>query len=330
MKDLKAFVHEKKELFMKDVEDPVVNEGEVLVSLRVAGLNRRDLMISNRRGNEASELVLGSDGAGVIESVGPGVTRFKVGDEVIINPALRWYENSDAPPEGFDILGMPDNGTFAEKITLSEEQVERKPEHLSWSEAGVFALAALTGYRALFTKGKFKKWDTIFIPGASSGVATYIIIFAKHVGAKVIVTSRSEEKRQKALHLGADLALDTNSNWKEELKDEQIDLVIDSVGNATFNRSLEVLKKGGRFVVFGSTTEDIVELDLRAFFYGQYKLIGSTMGSREELREMITFIKKHKIFPEIDQSFSLEQTKDAFNYLEKGSQFGKIAIEINK
>ena len=291
---MKAFIHEFGELKIGEVNEPVANTGEVVVSLRAAGLNRRDLYIPNRRGNEADALVLGSDGAGVIDSVGEGVTDFAVGDEVIINPALRREANSVAPPEGFDILGMPDNGTFAEKIVISSEQVELKPKHLTWEEAGVLALSALTGYRALFTKGNLKEGETVFIPGAGSGVATYLISFAKNIGARVIVTSRSEEKRQQALELGADIALDTNGDWKKELDGEIVDLVIESVGRATFNRSLEVLKKGGRIVVFGATTEDTVELDLRNFFYSQFQLLGSTMGSREELREMIAHIEKYE------------------------------------
>src|SRR5699024_10100572 len=212
------------ELKLSDVQVEKVGENDVLVSLKVAGLNRRDLGVPGRMGDNKEALVLGSDGAGVIESVGANVKHLAVGDEVIINPALRWYENSDAPPKGFDILGMPDNGTIAEKITISAEQVEKKPAHLSWEEAGVLALAALTGYRALVTQGNIQKGQTVFIPGAGSGVATFIIQFAKAAGARVIVTSRNNEKRTEALKIGADRAIDTNSDWNEELKNETIDL----------------------------------------------------------------------------------------------------------
>src|SRR5699024_8616124 len=125
-----------------------------------------------------------------------------------INPSLRWKKNTLAPPADFDILGMPDNGTFAEKIVLDARQIEAKPAHLSWEEAGVLALSALTGYRALVTKGKVTANHTVFIPGAGSGVATYMIQFAKALGARVIVTSRDEQKRVSALELGADIALD--------------------------------------------------------------------------------------------------------------------------
>ncbi len=327
---MKALVHESGKLKIGDMKEPIAETGEVVVAIRVAGLNRRDLYIPARRGDAAEALTLGSDGAGVIESVGEGVTAFKVGDEVIINPALRWYSNSDAPPEGFDILGMPDNGTFAEKIAISTEQIERKPAHLTWEESAVLSLSALTGYRALFTKGGLQASDTVFIPGAGSGVATYLISFAKNIGARVIVTSRSEDKRKRAIELGADIALDTADDWKKELEGERIDLVIESVGRATFNRSLDVLKKGGRIVVFGATTDDIVDLDLRAFFYGQYQLFGSTLGSREELRDMIAHIEKYETHPVVDKVFDLVDALQAFDYVEESKQFGNIALRVSK
>src|SRR5690625_3565110 len=167
-------------------------------------------------GNKEEALILGSDGAGVIEAVGEGVDQFAVGDEVIINPSLRWDKNSDAPPEGFDILGMPDHGTFAEKIVISANQVEKKPHYLTWDEAGVLALAALTGYRAMFTKGKLQEGQTVFIPGAGSGVATYMIQFAHAVGARIIVTSRDKRKREKTLKDGDERASERRSELEGE------------------------------------------------------------------------------------------------------------------
>ncbi|MFD2628199.1 zinc-binding dehydrogenase [Oceanobacillus kapialis] len=325
---MKAFVHEYGELKIKEMEEPVPTEGQVVVALKAAGLNRRDLYIPNRRGDEQAALILGSDGAGIIEAVGQGVDNVKIGDEVIVNPGLRWYENSDAPPAQFDILGMPDHGTFAEKIVLSNEQVEHKPDHLSWEEAGVLALSALTGYRALFTKGQVKEGETVFIPGAGSGVSTYLISFAKNVGARVIVTSRSQEKLEKAKALGADVVLLDSEDWVKKLENEKVDLVIDSVGRATFQRSLDVLKKGGRMVVFGATTEDSVDFDLRSFFYGQYQLLGSTMGSRQELRALLDHMKNFEMHPVVDKSYKLEAIQEAFDYLEVNKQFGKIAITL--
>ncbi|PID20304.1 alcohol dehydrogenase [Sporosarcina sp. P3] len=327
---MKAFVHENGELHYTDIADPSAGNGEVIVALKTAGLNRRDTAIPKRRGNALEPLALGSDGAGIIESVGEGVTDWHVGDEVIINPSLRWFEESDAPPAEFDIIGMPDHGTFAEKVCISSEQLEKKPSHLTWNESAVIALSGLTGYRALVTRGRIEEGQTVFIPGAGSGVATYMIQFAKKLGARVIVSSRSEEKRKHAMKLGADVAIDTNSDWPTELQDERVDLVIESVGRATFNRSLDILKKGGRIVVFGATTEDTVELNLREFFYGQYSLLGTTMGSREELREMLALVEEHQIHPVIDSVIPLEKASEAFAKLEDSVQFGKIVLAISK
>jgi len=325
---LKAFVYEVGEWKLKEMEDPVPGPGEAVVSLKVSGLNRRDLYIPGRIGPDKEAVVIGSDGAGVVSRVGEGVSRFKEGDEVIINPALGWMEQSAAPPASFEILGMPDNGTMAEKIVLPADQLEPKPASLSWEEAGVLSLAAMTGYRALVTRGQIEDGQTVFIPGAGSGVATYLIQFAKALGARVLVSSRSADKRNRAVGIGADRAIDTNADWKEELKDETIDLVIDSVGEATFNRSLEVLKKGGRIVTFGATTNDHIHFDLRSFFYGQYDLLGSTMGNREELRALLKLMEEKDIHPIVDSVYPLGDILTAMDKLENSTQFGKVAIRI--
>lgn len=326
---MKAYVYEHGSHKIKDMPEIAPAADEVVVSLKVAGLNRRDLYIAGRIGIDQPALTLGSDGAGVVESVGENVEDIEEGEEVIINPALRWDKNTLAPPADFDILGMPDNGTFAEKIVINAAQVEKKPAHLSWEEAGVLALSGLTGYRALMTKGKVTAKDTVFIPGAGSGVATYMIQFAKAVGSRVIVTSRDEKKRKEALSLGADRALDTTDDWEEALQDETIDIVIDSIGAATFNRSLAQLKQGGTFVLFGATAGDEVNLNLREFFYGQYHLLGTTMGSREELKDMLAFIEEHQIKPVVGHTYPFEDIAQAFELLEVNDQFGKIAITIN-
>lgn len=325
---MKAIIHGDEGLRLGEMPTPAAKKGEVVVALKTAGLNRRDLYIPARRENKGHDLILGSDGAGVVEAVGQDVTRWSVGDEVIINPSLNWFEKSDGSPEGFRPLGMPDDGTFAEKIVISEEQLEFRPAYLSWEESASIGLAGLTGFRALITRGKMKKGDTVFVPGAGSGVVTFIIQFAKAAGARVIVTSRSEEKREQALKLGADRAIDTHADWNEELKDETIDLVIESVGKATFNRSLQSLKNGGRLVVFGATTEDVIDLDLRELFNRQQEIVGSMMGSRDELREMLVFAEKHHIRPVIDRILPLDDALEGFKMLEDSSQFGKIVFTV--
>ncbi|RYL88929.1 NAD(P)-dependent alcohol dehydrogenase [Sporolactobacillus sp. THM7-4] len=332
---MKAFVHEGHKDFeglsyRSDFPEPNVGAGDVKVAIKSAGLNHRDLFIVQKRhGAEDPALVIGSDGTGVVVETGENVTGTHVGDEVVIIPSLRWEKKSPAPPESFDILGFPDNGTLAEQIVVSEKQIAPKPDYLTWEEAGVLPLSALTGYRALFTRGGLKSGDRVFIPGIGSGVATYMLQMAKAAGATVIVSSRSREKLDKAKALGADILLDNGQDWSKALNGEKVDLVIESVGAATFHRSLELLKAGGTIVSFGASAGDEFPLNIREFFYNQWSLHGSTMGSIEEFHEMLDLFSKSQIHPVIDSTYNLKDAEKALERLKNGSQFGKIAIRIS-
>ncbi|OXS77983.1 zinc-binding dehydrogenase [Domibacillus enclensis] len=329
---MKAIVHEGtaglEGVSYREIEEPLPGKGEVRIRLKAAGLNHRDLFVLKRHKENEPPLIIGSDGAGIVESVGEGVTAVKAGDEVIINPGLGWPDQSDAPPEGFEIVGLPFHGTFAKSITVPAENALPKPKHLSWEEAGVLSLAALTAYRALFTRGKVKPGMKVLIPGIGSGVATFLLQFAKAAGAAVYVTSRSKEKRQKALELGANKAIDSSADWNEALNGEKMDLVIESVGAATFNQSLGQLRTGGTIVTFGASAGDDVTINLRTFFYGQFNMLGSTMGSGEELKDMLHFIEEHQIHPVMDRTYSLSEYQEAFTRLERAEQIGKIAFSI--
>lgn len=330
---MKAIIHTDKAGFEglilgeMPVEKP--NAGEVRVKLKTAGLNHRDLfVILTRHKPTDPPLIIGSDGAGVIDAVGDGVSGVKVGDEVMINPGLGWKEKTDAPPPGFETIGHPFHGTLAEQVIVPAENVVPKPQYLSWEEAGVLSLAALTGYRALFTRGQIRPGMKVLIPGIGSGVATFLLQFAKAAGATVYVSSRSKNKLEKALELGADKAINSNEDWEIALEGEKMDLVIECVGAATFNKSLKQLRPGGTVVTFGASAGDVVQLDLRSFFYGQFNLLGSSLGSAEEYKEMIKFIETHQIKPVVDQVFPLEQYQQAFNRLETAGQLGKIGFYI--
>lgn len=327
---MKAYVLKNGTYQFDQVSSKQLGEKEIIIQLITAGLNHRDLKLAERVPSEGKNFILGSDGAGIIKEVGEGITDFQVGDEVIINAGLNWYDQTEAPPEDFEIVGVPFDGTFAEEIVMPADFVAKKPAYLTWEEAGVLSLSALTGFRALFTQGGVTPEDTLFIPGVGSGVNSFIIKMAKAIGARVITTSRSEEKLNEAQQLlGFDRGILTGSDWVEELEDESIDLVIESVGGLTFNRSLAVLRKGGRMVMFGSSTQDETTINLREFFYGQYTLKGSTMGSREEYLALLQFIEKHQIRPVIDQVYSFNQMDEAFDYLKDQKQLGKIAIRIS-
>ncbi|MYL35178.1 zinc-binding dehydrogenase [Pontibacillus yanchengensis] len=331
---MKAFVHEGinglEGTKYQEMEDKSPNAGEVKVKLNYAGLNHRDLFVLERHKESDPALIIGSDGAGIIEEVGEGVNTVSVGDEVVIDAALGWHKKSDAPPAGFQLIGLPGHGTFAEYITVPADNVEPKPEHLTWEEAGVLPLAGLTAYRALFTRAKVQSGDTVLLPGVGSGAVTYLLLFAKAIGARVIVTSRSEYKRNKALELGADLAIDSNEkDWERSLQNETVDIAIETVGAATFNKTLDQLRKGGTLVTFGASAGDQVTINIRKFFYGQYNLLGTTMGSHEEFKEMLQLVNKYNIKPVMDKVYPLSETTQAMQRLNESEQFGKIGIEIN-
>ncbi|MFC3419540.1 zinc-binding dehydrogenase [Salinicoccus hispanicus] len=331
---MKAVFHEKEKgmagVKYGDMAVPEPRQGEVRIRLKTAGLNHRDLMVPDRHQPGDPALVLGSDGAGIVDAVGQGVKKLGQGDAVIVNPALGWNENSDAPPAGFEIVGLPDHGTFAEYIVVPEENAVLKPEYLSWQEAGAYALAAMTAYRALFTRGGVKEGTRVLIPGGTGGAGIYLIQFAKAAGATVYVTSRSQEKREKALELGADFAIDSEADWDDAMNGEKVDVVIESVGASTFNKALDQLRKGGTIVAFGASTGDTVNFNLRKFFYGQFNFLGSTMASTDELHDMLKFSEKHNIRPLIDRSHTLADFKAAFDYLESADMMGKIALTIDK
>ncbi|WP_319468693.1 zinc-binding dehydrogenase [uncultured Trichococcus sp.] len=310
----------------EDRAEQPAGPSEIKIKVKAAGLNHRDLFALSQA-HEKHPVVIGSDAAGVVVAVGAEVTRFKIGDEVMLYPGSGWRENSDTAPETFTILGSSEQGAMAEEIVVSEENVVKKPSHLSWEEAGVLSLSALTAYRALFTKGGVAEGMKVLIPGIGGGVATYLLQFAKAAGATVYVTSRSKEKLAKALQYGADQGLLHDEDWVEGIGGK-VDVVIESVGAATFDKSLDAVRRGGTIVTFGSSTGDLVTFDLRKFFYGQYTLKGSTMGSFEEYEAMIRFVEEHDLHPVVDAVYPAEEFREAFQRLENAEQTGKIALQI--
>jgi zinc-binding alcohol dehydrogenase/oxidoreductase len=227
------------------------------------------------------------------------------------------------------VLGGPKDGTFTEYVIVPAENIVRKPSYLTWEESGVLSLSALTAYRALFTKGRLKCGEHVLIPGIGGGVATFAMLFAKAIGAKVSVTSRVENKRELAEKYGADISFNSTGNWEESLQGEKVDLIIDSIGPATFLKYFDVLKPNGRIVNFGASSGDKIELPLRALFYNQIDIMGTSMGSREEFNEMIKFIEKHQIKPIIDKVYSLEEAISALSRMDLGEQFGNIVLQMN-
>ncbi|QOS76992.1 zinc-binding dehydrogenase [Paenibacillus sp. JNUCC31] len=301
--------------------------GEVQIQLKSAGINHRDLFIMAGRTSQDTPLILGSDGAGVIVEIGEGVDGLSVGDEVIIHPTLGWEHAADIPIVP-DIIGGPADGTLAQYMTLPARNALPKPAHLSWTEAGVLSLSALTAYRALFTRGALKQGEHILIPGIGGGVATYALLMAVAAGAKVTVTSRSEAKRKEALRLGANRALDSHTDWNSHNGLEPVDMILDSIGQTMFPKYFDIIRPGGRIVMYGASSGDDLNIPIRSIFFPQVSLLGTSMGSREEFVQMLQWVERHDIHPVIDGTYLLQDTAQAFERMEKGKQFGNLAILV--
>ncbi|MCW7989082.1 alcohol dehydrogenase [Streptomyces platensis subsp. clarensis] len=328
---MRAVVHEGAKgtdgLRIAETTEPVPGPGEVRVRLRAAGLNHRDLFLMDSRSGEEPAFIPGSDGAGVVAAVGDGVAEVRVGDEVVINPTLGW-EHSAHTPTVPDILGGPTNGTLAEAVVVPAVNAVLKPAHLSWPEAAALPLAALTAYRALFTRGGLSAGEHLLVPGIGGGVAGWALLLAKAAGARVTVTSRSAEKRARSLCMGADQALCSGGDWANELGQACVDLAVDGVGPAVFSQLPNVLRPGGRVVLYGATTGDELQMPLRTLFFHQYSLLGTSMGSAEEFRDLLAFVDQHRIRPVVDRVYALEEITAAYGQMEAGRQFGNVVIEL--
>lgn len=320
-------------LKFENVEFGSLKANEVLIKLKAASLNRRDFFITHGMyPGMKLDGILGSDGAGVIEGIGAEVKSFNIGDEVIMNPSLDWGDRDDINSEQFTVLGMPTNGTFAEYITLPVENVYKKPDYLSWEEAAAIPLAALTAYRALFTRGQLQKNDTVLIPGIGSGVALYALQIAVAYGAKVIATSSSNEKIAKAIELGAVAGFNyREKDWYKNLRKEFgfVNLTIDGVGGESFNRLIDLTAQGGRIVTFGATNGPVPQTVLPKVFFKNMDIRGTTMGSPREFEQMLTFFEEHKIKPIIDKSYDFTEVISALHLMGEGNNFGKITIKID-
>jgi zinc-binding alcohol dehydrogenase/oxidoreductase len=315
-------VHDGGELRYETVPDPVAGAGEVVVELRAAGLNRRDLLVAGGTYPFPLPLVPGSDGAGV---------RRDTGEEVVVFPGIGWGDREDAPADGFEILGGPRDGTYAELVALPAECLFPKPAGMSWEEGAAFPLAAVTAYRALFSRGGLKAGETVLVLGAGSGVSTLAVQLAVQAGARVLVTSSSDEKIARAKELGADGGVNyaTTPDWPAAAKElGPVDLVLDSVGS-TWQQSLDSVRKGGRVVVFGGTGGTEVSLHVRPFYFGQQSLYGTQLGSPSDFRALLRMLGEASWRPVLDSARPLAEAKAALDRLASGAHFGKLVLTVS-
>jgi NADPH:quinone reductase-like Zn-dependent oxidoreductase len=327
---------------LAEAAKPKAGAGEVLIEVKSAALNHLDIWV--RRGRRGVTLsmphILGSDAAGVISEVGAGVDGFSVGDEVIINPGLscgkceycRRGEQSEC--SSFGIVGMSRAGTFTEYVTVPATNIYPKPSHLNFDEAAALPLVYVTAWRMLMTRAGLKPGQTVLIHGIGGGAAMAALQLVKLAAAKAIVTSSSDEKLDRAEQIGADHII----NYKVgDVKDtvmsitggRGVDVVVDTVGAATWPVDFSVVRRGGKIVLCGVTSGPKADTNLQALYWNQVTIMGSTMGSDDDFRAMLSAVFAAKLKPIIDSVFPLGKIREAMARMEQGTQFGKIVLKIS-
>jgi NADPH:quinone reductase-like Zn-dependent oxidoreductase len=303
-------------LQLGDHPDPSPPEGWEVVRVRAASLNHHDLWTLRGVGiaEERLPVVLGCDAAGTTAD----------GREVIVHamvPGDPLAGGDETLLPGTSILSEQHDGTHAELVAVPRRNLIDKPRELSFEEAACLPTAWLTAYRMLFTRGAVRPGDRVLIQGAGGGVATAAILLGRAAGLQVWVTSRDEAKRQRALDLGAHQAFESGARLPE-----RVDAVVETVGEATWAHSLRALRPGGTVIVAGATSGPNPPADLARVFFRQLRVVGSTMGTRDELESLVRMLRSTGVRPLIDSTYPLGQARDAYARMATGDLFGKIVL----
>ena len=319
-------------LKIKEVNTPEPGPGEVRVKLQSSALNRRDYWITIGRYPRTSlPCIAGSDGAGTVDAVGAGVDDSVVGNEVVVYPARDWGDSEAVSGPNFRVLGMPDQGTFAEYICCPATDVYARPAHLGWEQAAAVPLAGLTAWRAVVTQAEVQAGQTVLVTGAGSGVSTFAIQWASALGAEVYVTSGSEEKIEKAKSIGATGGISyRQQDYHKTLKKQAggFNAIIDSAGGDDLNNLLSTLRPAGRFVFFGATLGvPSTGLEIPRLFFNQTRIQGTMMGSNAEFKAMLEFVNEKKIEPVVDRVLPMSEAVAAHKLLESFGQMGKVVLQ---
>jgi zinc-binding alcohol dehydrogenase/oxidoreductase len=310
----------------EDAPDPVAGPGEVLVGLRAASLNHLDLWVRKGLPSVPKPRILGADGAGVVAGLGEGVDGFQPGDPVVINPGI---EHGDR----IIVIGEHTQGTYAELIAVPASNVYPLADGLSFEEAAAFPLVFETAYRMLVTRAALQEGEWVLVWGIGSGVATAALTIAKAVGARVLATSSSDDKLARARELGADATVnhsdgDVVAAVKDATDGRGVDVVVEHVGEATWQRSLQAARTGGRVVVCGATTGPNPPAALHRIWWKQLSVFGSTMGTKADFEGAYDLVASGRARPVVDSVFPLADARAAHERLEAGGQFGKIVLRI--
>ena len=323
-------------LQLAEVSTPEPGPGEVRVQVKVAGLNHLDVWVSMGQPKPKSlPHILGGDGAGIVEATGDGVTEWQPGDEVIINPSLSCGECEFCLSDQmvfcrqYSILGEVKEGTLAEAIVVPARNLYPRGD-LDWAVAGTFGLASSTAYRML-QRARLQAGETVLVVGVGGGVSSAAVLVALALGARVLVTSRSQEKIDWALAQGAEAGFDSATEFAASVKEATgrgASVVVENVGKATWDQSFRSLAPGGRMAICGATAGNRVELALPVLWFKQLEIIGSTMANRSEFEAAMNLVKTGQVPIAIDRLYPFEELPEAMRRLEAGDQLGKIGIEV--
>ncbi len=309
--------------------------GSVAVAIRAASINHLDLWLAHGAQRITPPRVIAADGAGVVESSGDDAWR--PGDEVVLLPTLCCWEcefcraGQNVKCAKFGILGEHSDGAACELIHIDARNLFRKPATLSWTEAAAFPLTFLTAWRMLTTRAQLRADETVLVVGAGAGVAVAAIQIARHLGARVFATSRSEAKRRRALELGAEAAFDSSDFSKavRAATGDGVDVVFEHVGPATLEESMRSLAIGGRIVTCGSTSGVKAEISMPRLFFRHAGLLGSTMGNAGEFESVLKAIDGG-MRPVVDSVYTLDDVQSALERLDAAEQFGKVVLSVSE
>jgi NADPH:quinone reductase-like Zn-dependent oxidoreductase len=324
---------------LEDLPDPQPAPGQVVVAVKATALNHLDIWV--RKGWPGLKLafphVLGSDVAGVVEAVGPGVDAVKVGDAVVVNPSLgcgrceRCLSGEENLCRRFAILGEHVSGGQSEKLAILARNVLPKPANLSFEEAAAVPLTFMTAWHALVVRARLRLGETVLVHAAGSGVGVAAVQIAKLVGARVIATAGSDAKLEKAKGLGADHVVNyEKQDFVQEVRKltdkKGVEVVFEHVGKTTWEKSLLAAGIGGRIVTVGATTGYDPLTDLRHVFFRQLSILGSTMGTGADLLEVLRWVGEGKLRPVVDRVLPLAEARSGQDLLAERAQFGKIVM----
>lgn len=322
-------------LALAERPDPQPGPGQVLVRMRAASLNYRDLLVIQGVWRPASPRIPGSDGVGEVVAIGEGVTRVRTGDRVAGIFLPGWIEG-EVTPEKLRVPslgGVGTDGVLAELVVFDEETVVRVPEHLSDVEAAALPLAGVTAWHAIVRRSGVQEGDTVLVQG-TGGVSLFALQFARAAGATVFVTSSRDEKLRRARELGAAHGINyrESPNWDERVleitENRGVDHIVEVVGGENLNRSLNAIRLGGTISVIGLLGGTSAPVETFGFVEKNVRLHGILVGSREMFEEMNRAVAEHGLKPAIDRVFGFDEVGEALRYLETGAHFGKVCVRL--